>query len=47
MATMIDKSTSQPVKRLGYGAMTLEGYYGGIDDNQGVAVLRHAIDATR
>lgn len=29
---------------LGYGAMVLEGYYGGSDDDQAVQTLRHAID---
>ncbi|WP_135081234.1 aldo/keto reductase [Terasakiella sp. SH-1] len=32
------------LNRLGYGAMVLEGYYGGIDDNQAVEVLRHCIE---
>ena len=44
MTTLVDRTTSQPIKRIGYGAMVLEGYYGGIDDNQSVDVLRHAID---
>ncbi len=32
------------IARIGYGAMVLEGYYGGIEDAQGVEVLRHAIE---
>lgn len=32
------------IPHIGYGAMVLEGYYGGIEDTQGVDVLRHAID---
>ena len=43
MATMTDKS-SRTIPRMGYGAMVLEGYYGGVDDEQAEAVLRHAID---
>jgi aryl-alcohol dehydrogenase-like predicted oxidoreductase len=30
---------------LGYGAMVLEGYYGGVDDDPAVETIRHAIDA--
>jgi aryl-alcohol dehydrogenase-like predicted oxidoreductase len=30
---------------LGYGAMVLEGYYGGSDDGQGVETIRRALDA--
>jgi len=30
---------------LGYGAMVLEGYYGGSDDDRAVDTLRHAIDS--
>ena len=43
MAGMAIKSTSRPIGRLGYGAMVLEGFYGGSDDGQGVEVLRHAV----
>ena len=32
------------IARIGYGAMVLEGYYGGIEDSQSVEVLRHAIE---
>ena len=32
------------IARIGYGAMVLEGYYGGIEDTQGVEVLRHAVE---
>ncbi len=42
--TMTHKSTSHPIRRLGYGAMVLEGFYGGIDESQSIDVLRHAID---
>ena len=31
------------IKRIGYGAMVLEGYYGGVEDAQAVDVLRHVI----
>ena len=41
---MTNKATSQPIKRLGYGAMVLEGFYGGIEDDQAVKTLTHAID---
>lgn len=44
MTTLTNQNSLQPIKRVGYGAMVLEGYYGGIDDNDGVDVLRHAID---
>ena len=44
MTGMTMKSSSKPIKRLGYGAMVLEGFYGGSDDDEGVGVLRHAID---
>ena len=44
MTILTDKSNSRPIRRLGYGAMVLEGYYGGIDDKQGVEVLRHAVE---
>ena len=40
---MTDK-TSRPIPRMGYGAMVLEGYYGGVDDEQSQEALRHAID---
>ena len=43
MTTLTDRD-GRPVPRLGYGAMVLEGYYGGIDDEQGAAVLRHAVE---
>ena len=33
-----------PVKRLGYGAMVLEGYYGAFEDAQAGAVLGRAVD---
>ncbi|MCB2100348.1 MAG: aldo/keto reductase [Rhodobacterales bacterium] len=33
-----------PVKRLGYGAMVLEGYYGAFEDAQADAVLGRAVD---
>ncbi len=33
------------VGALGYGAMGLEGYYGGIDERNAIATLRHALDA--
>ena len=29
---------------LGYGAMVLEGYYGGVDEDPAVETIRHAID---
>jgi aryl-alcohol dehydrogenase-like predicted oxidoreductase len=32
------------VGRLGYGAMVLEGYYGGSDDEQAVGTIRRALD---
>ncbi|MEM7172403.1 MAG: aldo/keto reductase [Pseudomonadota bacterium] len=41
---MLDKITAQPIKRLGYGAMVLEGLYGAIDDAAAVRVLDHAIE---
>ncbi|MEM7406283.1 MAG: aldo/keto reductase [Pseudomonadota bacterium] len=41
---MTHANSQTPVDRLGYGAMVLEGFYGGIDENQSVDVLRHAID---
>ena len=44
MNVMQSKNTSQPIKRLGYGAMVLEGFYGGIEDSDSVDVLGHAID---
>lgn len=44
MTIMTQKSSDAPVKRIGYGAMVLEGLYGGVDENQSVDVLRHAID---
>ncbi len=44
MPSMTFKNNPVPIGRIGYGAMVLEGYYGGIDDDQAVAVLRHAID---
>ncbi len=44
MSNMVFKDGSAPVPRLGYGAMVLEGFYGGIDDTQSVDVLRHVID---
>lgn len=30
---------------LGYGAAVLEGYYGAVDESEGIATLRHALDA--
>lgn len=44
MTTLFDKTTSKPIKRLGYGAMVLEGYYGPVDDARGIELLRYAID---
>ena len=32
------------IPHIGYGAMVLEGYYGGIEDAKGVEVLRHAVE---
>ncbi len=29
---------------IGYGAMVLEGYYGGVDERQAIATIRHALD---
>jgi len=34
---------SVPIKQIGYGAMVLEGYYGGIDNESAIATLIHAI----
>lgn len=44
MANTIEFLSSKPVKKLGYGAMVLEGFYGSITDSEGVEVLSHAID---
>lgn len=44
MSVFTQQHTNSPIKRLGYGAMVLEGYYGGIDDKASVDVLRHAIE---
>ena len=35
---------SQPIKRIGYGAMVLEGYYGSSEEADAVNVLVHAIE---
>lgn len=45
MPSMTFKKDSAAIGRIGYGAMVLEGFYGGIDGDQAVAVLRHAIDS--
>ena len=36
--------SGNPIPRIGYGAMVLEGLYGGVDEAQGVEVLRHVIE---
>jgi aryl-alcohol dehydrogenase-like predicted oxidoreductase len=45
---MIDKrqlgAQGAEVGCLGYGAMVLEGYYGGVDEPQAVATIQHALD---
>ena len=33
-----------PVSAIGYGAMGLEGFYGGTDEQSAIAVVRHALD---
>jgi aryl-alcohol dehydrogenase-like predicted oxidoreductase len=37
-------SNGPPVGAVGYGAMGLEGYYGGTDEDSSVNVIRHALD---
>lgn len=44
MSSTLFKTDGNSIKRVGYGAMVLEGYYGGIDDDQAVDILHHAID---
>ena len=44
MSAMIQKTTSKPIKRVGYAAMGLEGFYGGIEDDKSVDALKHALD---
>lgn len=44
MTTLTNQTNSLPIHRLGYGAMVLEGYYGGIDDDQAVQTLSHAVN---
>jgi aryl-alcohol dehydrogenase-like predicted oxidoreductase len=36
--------TGPVVSAIGYGAMGLEGYYGGMQENDAIAVVRHALD---
>ena len=38
-------SNGPRVSAIGYGAMGLEGYYGAANENEGLAVIRHALDA--
>ena len=42
MTRMTVQASGGAVPRLGYGAMVLEGLYGGVDDEQAVEALRHA-----
>jgi len=44
MAALHHSDSNTPIKRLGYGAMVLEGFYGAVTEEQSVTVLRHAID---
>ena len=43
MTTMTSKASSKPVGRLGYGALVVEGIYGGCDEDQSIDVLRHVV----
>ncbi len=37
-------SNGPQVSAIGYGAMVLEGYYGGADEQDGIRTIRHALD---
>lgn len=44
MTTMTMMNSREPLSRIGYGAMVLEGLYGDVDEASAVATLQHAID---